>query len=254
VPAGVQYHWLARHYDDLFAGFREPLDNARAKLLKCVLPHVRIACDAACGTGSTAIKLAKLGIRMYAFDAAALMCRVAREKARRENVRLRVLRRDLQDFALPEQVDLITCEGDAMNHLQKPSDLNDAARAAYRALRPGGYFYFDVNNAAGFRSYWRGNVWLEQPGIVLVMRNGNDAATNRAWSDVELFLKQGKAWLRHQERIDEVCWEPAEIRQVLNRTGFEAIKHFDAEPFFRPNPVIKRGCRSFWLARKPAAK
>jgi hypothetical protein len=48
-----------------------------------ILPHVEAACDLACGTGTTALNLARKGIRTYAVDLSPLMCRAARKKAAR---------------------------------------------------------------------------------------------------------------------------------------------------------------------------
>jgi len=52
----------------------------------------------------------------------------------------------MRTFCLPEPVDLVTCEYNALNHLPQKADLARTVRAVARALRPGGYFYFDVNN------------------------------------------------------------------------------------------------------------
>lgn len=56
------YALLAQHYDVLFLGSRAPLDAARQHALGRVLPGVTAACDLACGTGTTALALARKGI------------------------------------------------------------------------------------------------------------------------------------------------------------------------------------------------
>jgi hypothetical protein len=53
-----------------------------------------------------------------AVDLSPIMCRLVREKARRAGEVLRVLCADMRSFRLPERVDLITCEGDAINHVE----------------------------------------------------------------------------------------------------------------------------------------
>ncbi len=178
------------------------------------------------------------------------MCRAARENARRAGLPVRVIRGDMRSFRLPEAVDLITCEYDAINHVPRAADLRAVARAASRALRSGGYFYFDVNNSLGFRRYWNQTVWFEKNGIVLIMRNGHNTRADRAWSDIEWFIREGSRWRRHSERVEEVCWDGGEIRRVFEAAGFGRIRAWDGAPFFKGSPLIGRGCRTVYLARK----
>jgi len=246
------YHWLARYYDEIFGGFRGPLDAARERVLGRILPRVQTACDLACGTGTTALFMAQSGIRMYAVDQSPLMCRAAREKAGRAGVAVRVLRGDMRDFRIPEFVDLVLCEGDALNHVPRRADLRSVAEAVARALRPGGHFFFDVNNSRGFSRYWTGTVWFEKPGVVLVMRNSHNERAGRAWSEVEWFFRDGSRWRRRHEHVEEVCWEAAEIHRILQKAGFDRVRAWDAAPFFKGIPIIGPGCRTVWLARKSA--
>jgi len=253
------YRWLAQYYDELFSSFRAPIDAARQRVLGPILPHVETACDLACGTGTTALMLARKGIKMYAVDLSPLMCRLAREKAARARLPLRVLRADMRSFRLPQAVDLITCEYDALNHVPRRADLRRVAKAVVQALRPGGRFFFDVNNSLGFERYWSGTVWFERPGLAVVMRNGHNRQADRAWSDIEWFIQDGSSWRRHHERVEEVCWSSSEIRRTLREAGFDQVRAWDSAPFFlgRPNPLgnkagplIRPGCRTVYLARK----
>jgi SAM-dependent methyltransferase len=244
------YRWLAQYYDELFSSFRAPLDAARARVLGPILPHVQTACDLACGTGTTALILARTGIKIYAVDISPLMCRLARQKAARAHLPVRVFRADMRSFRLPQAVDLITCEYDALNHIPRKGDLRRVAKAVERALRPGGHFFFDVNNSLGFRRYWSGTVWFEKHRLAVVMRNGHNRQADRAWSDIEWFIREGSCWRRHHERIEEVCWSSSEIRRTMREAGFDQVRAWDSTPFFKNNPLIRPGCRTVYLARK----
>ncbi|MBZ5546650.1 MAG: class I SAM-dependent methyltransferase [Acidobacteriia bacterium] len=244
------YRWLAQYYDELFSPFRFPIDAARERVLGRILPHVETACDLACGTGTTALALARKGINMYAVDLSPQMCRLARAKAARARLPVRVLRADMRSFRLPEAVDLITCEYDALNHVPRRADLRVVAKAVARALRPGGHFFFDVNNSLGFERCWSGTVWLEKPSMAVVMRNGHNRQADRAWSDIEWFIRDGSCWRRRHERVEEVCWDSDEIRRIFQQTGFDQLRAWDAAPFFKDNPLTGPGCRTVYLARK----
>ncbi len=245
------YQVLALYYDDLFQSFRSPIDAAREHVLRSILPSVKTACDLACGTGTTALMLARDGIRMYAADLSAQMCRLTREKVRRAHLPVRVLQADMRSFRLPEPVDLILCEYDAVNHVPRKDDLRKIANAVFRALRPGGHFFFDVNNARAFKKYWTGTFWIEKTNLVIAMRNGHRAQLDRAWTDIDLFVRKGRFWQRHHERVEEICWSSVEVKRVFHAAGFQSLRAWDAAPFWK-DQLVRRGCRTVYLARKAA--
>jgi SAM-dependent methyltransferase len=225
-------------------------EAARQDILGPILPRVTSACDLACGTGTTALSLARRGIRMSAVDLSPDMCRLARAKARRARVPLRVLRADMRDFRLPEAVDLVTCEFDALNHVPRKGDLALVAKSVARALRPGGYFYFDVNNRLAFERVWPLTWFIEKPGVAVVLHGGYDRGRDRAWSDVEWFIREGRVWRRYHEHVEEVCWTASEIRGTLREAGFGAVRGWDATPYFGESPTMQPGHRTIYLARK----
>lgn len=244
------YRWLAEYYDELFEPARFPIDAARRRVLGRIMPSVTSACDLACGTGTTALKMARRGIEVFAVDISPTMCHLTRAKARRSSLPVRVLRADMREFRLPHPVDLVTCEFDALNHLPQKRDLTRVAMTVARALKPGGYFFFDVNNRAGFRRYWSHTRWMQHRRAVMVMRAGQDSSHDRAWCDVEWFIREGALWRHRHERVEEVCWNSPEIRRALATAGFYQVRTWDAAPFFKDNSLIAAGCRTVYLALK----
>lgn len=244
------YHLLATYYDKIFPFARSWGATAREQLLDSVLVSASSACDLACGTGTTAIEMAQLGLQVYAVDRSPTMCEIVRKKVRRARLPITIIQSDMRKFRLPELVDLVTCEFDAINHVPKKQDLAHVARTVARALRPGGHFYFDANNRLAFEEIWPLTWRREMPGVVLVMHGRYDAAKDRAYSTAEFFLRHGALWERHLERIEQVCWTQKEIRATLHEAGFEAVRAWDASPFFPPGSMIDRGHRTIYLARK----
>lgn len=54
------------------------------------------------------------------------------------------------------------------------------------------------------------------------MRNGNDARNDRAWCDLDWFIRSGRGnWQRRHERVEEVCWSAKEIRTIFKNAGFD---------------------------------
>jgi SAM-dependent methyltransferase len=250
------YRWLAEYYDEIFGVYRAQFHNPRMKILGRILPRERSVCDLAGGTGETALDFARRGIDTYAVDLSPTMCRVACQKAEQERLPIQVLQADMRCFRLAHPVDLITREADALNHVALRSNLRRVARAASRALRPGGYFLCDVNNARGFKRYWTGNVGIEKPAVMLVMRNDHAGNALRARIDVERFIrerglgKDGHLWRRHHERVEEVCWRREEIQHAMRDAGFDRLRSWDAKPFLGANPLVTRRCHTFYLAQK----
>ena len=248
--ANRPYKFLAEYYDRFFTFHLPWFEAARERVLDRILPRVESACDLACGTGATALQLAGKGIKMFAVDLSPGMCRLARQKARHVRLPLRVLRADMRTFQLPEPVDLVLCEFDALNHVPGKADLALVAGAVAEALRPGGHFYFDVNNRLAFETVWPGTWWIEEPGVAMMMHGGYDRRQGTGWTNVEWFLREGRYWRRRHERVEQVCWTSTEIRGVLRKAGFDQVRAWDATPFFKGDPNIRPGCRTFYLARK----
>jgi len=250
------YTLLARYYDQFFTFHLDWYREARRQLLGEILPEVRAACDLACGTGTTALELAQRGIKVYGVDLSPTMCRLARIRVRRARpagANVTIIRGDMRTFRLPEPVDLITCEFDALNHVPRKSDLARVAGAVARALRPGGYFYFDVNNRLAFQKIWPGTGWFEKPGVVMMLRGGYDERRDKGWTDVEWFIRQKGSWRRFRERVEQVAWTRAEVLQALRAAGFCRIRACDATAFFH-DPRTRPGCRTFYVAQRQVAE
>ena len=155
----------------------------------------------------------------------------------------------MRTFRLPEKVNLITCEYDAVNHVPRKSDLTRVARAAARALNPGGCFYFDVNNRRHLENNWPGTAYAETRGVVMVMRGSYDRRRAKGCVDFDWFVRERKCWRRFQERVEEVWWTDAEIRRALRAAGFSKIQAWDAQLFSRGRPRLATGCRTSYLAQ-----
>jgi SAM-dependent methyltransferase len=216
---------LARFYEG-WVNVRTPRMNrqARRKLLGKILPGVRSVCDLGCGTGRTALELARSGVRVFAVDLSPTMCRITRERARRAGLPIRVFRADMRRLRLPEPVDLVTCEFNVLNYLPRHSDLERVARAVARALRPGGHFYFDVNTPRSLEQLAGFKRWNERKDFLAAWRGSYSAGRRRGEITVRWFVRDGKVWRRFEEQLNLVCWTPAEIRSALRRAGFTRIR------------------------------
>ena len=84
------------------------------------------------------------------------------------------------------------------------------------------------------------------------MHGGYDQRHDRGWTFAEWFFEKGRYWQRRRERVEQVCWTSAEIRDSLRQAGFDRVRAWNATPFFGRAVKMYPGCRTFYLARKGA--
>lgn len=247
------YSVLAAYYDQLFAPHLKVLAKVRRRLLGRTLRRARSACDLACGPGNTALELAARGMRVYALDASPAMCRIAREKARQRGLEVEVIQADMRSFRLPAPVDVVVCEFDALNHLQRAAELDRVAKAVARALRPGGCFYFDVNTRRAFQEIWPGGWFTETGKVKLAAHGGYDGRRRKGWTELHWFLPEGGLYRHCFERYEQVCWSESRLKKGLRFAGFTEIERWDSAEVIPGVSWFRPGCRFFYLARKADA-
>lgn len=101
---------------------------------------VRTALDLACGTGVLCRILKAAGIESRGMDFSSGMIDIARQESPD-------IPYDVADMILyrPDaQFDLVTCTGDALNHIPDLSDVEKIFANIHAYLAPGGYFVFDL--------------------------------------------------------------------------------------------------------------
>jgi SAM-dependent methyltransferase len=247
------YSILARYYDRLVGDDARKMNrHARGKILGETLSRARTVCDLGCGTGSTAIELARAGKKVYAVDFSPDMCRLARQKARRARRSVKVLRADMRSFRLPEPVDLVLSEFNPLNHLPGRSDLVRAFRAVARNLQPCGWFCFDLNTCRSLKEQYTVPQWIEHRDFCLIIHGRFDSRRLKAHLDFDWFIPSGKTWRRYRGRMADTCWSNAEIRRALRWAGFRRIRNWDGADVRPPSPHLHRGYDAYYLARKPA--
>lgn len=251
MPANRPYNLLARFYDRLMPVV-EMNRHARRRTLGRLLPRLRSVCDLGCGSGETALDLARRGLRVFAVDNSPAFCRIVRAKARRLRLPVRALCADMRRFRLPRPVDLILCEFAALNHVPRRTDLGLVCRAVARALRPGGWFAFDINTPAAFAEQTPAGHWFETRDFKLVMRGRWNPRRSLCALDFEWFLPRGRFWRHVRERVNHIAWSDAEIRRALRRAGFRNLRVWDGVDVRPPMPGARRGYDIYYLAQKTA--
>lgn len=247
----TSYEALAEHYDRFFRWQRAVWRRARRELLNPLRPHVTSHCDLGCGTGNTALEFARRGVRVFAVDRSAAMCRLVRRKARSGHLAIRVVRADIRSFRLPETVDLVTCEFHSLNHLLREKDFRRALRRVRAAVRHGGFFFFDCAHRAMYEAASSEERCYDSRDLFVLRGYQFDAARRRARFEATWFVRRGTRWHRFEERIPQVPWEDGKVRALLRREGFEILATRDGARFVPRHETRRaRGFVTFYLARR----
>jgi SAM-dependent methyltransferase len=246
------YWVVSRFYDELWPRRSYAWRTARRRLLSPVLKRSRTVCELGCGTGANSIEFARRGLKVFALDLSAEMCRVTREKARKKRVNLVVIQADMRTFRLREPVDLVASEWGPINHLRRKADLLKVTRSVARALRPGGYFYFDLHQRRLFEG-WTEPAIIENRRFLLLKQGGYLPQLGRGWAEFTFYIPDARgSWTRHTDLFIQVHWSHTQVMRALRRSGFNSIRLFDfhdlhAPPSARPSA---RSVRTMYLARK----
>ncbi len=218
------YHELAKSYDRLTNDVNyAAVVDFYYKILDREGLRPRTAVDLACGTGSVAILLAKLGLQVTAVDMSEDMLCVATQKAEEMENKPVFVCQKLQELSLPRGVDLAVCALDSMDYIIDPADCAEAIRRVYRILNPGGCFIFDVNTPEKLRAM-DGQVFLdEDEDVYCVWRGEFDERTNICCYGMDLFHRRGQVWERSFEEHREYAYSAAQLVDYLKAAGFTSV-------------------------------
>ena len=173
------------------------------------------ALDLACGTGILCEIMQNAGIRTWGMDFSAGMIAIA-EKG---NPDIHYDVADMITYCPAARFDLVTCTGDAINHIPDLADVERIFRNVYTYTNPGGYFLFDILNEhevstsepfeMDFSDEIR--VWFQM--------------TRPGSGQVNLKIRvYEKGQLQFEENIRETVHDPVVICDLLRKSGFEVLQ------------------------------
>ena len=178
----------------------------------------KTAMDLACGTGVLCEILRDQGIESAGMDFSSGMIDIARSRDSRIPYEVA----DMTIFRPETQYDLVTCTGDAVNHIAALSDVEKIFQNVYAYLSPGGYFIFDllneneVSDSEPFEMDFTETtkVWFQMTRPAENKVN----LTIRVWENGILQL---------EEVIRETIHDPQTILRLLEKSGFHVLRCAD---------------------------
>lgn len=175
---------------------------------------VNSAMDLACGTGILCELLHEKGIQAAGMDFSPGMIEIARKS----NPEIPYDVADMITYCPERKFDLVTCTGDALNHILNPEDVEKIFGNVFRYLNAGGYFIFDILNEEEAR-----------PGepFELDFSDTVRATFQITRDDTVIHLntvvyENGREQFR--EVITETVHDPDMICRMLMRQGFRVLR------------------------------
>ena len=195
------------------------------------------ALDLGCGTGVLCRILKDAGMDAEGMDYSSGMVAIAREV----NPDIPFARGDMIRWSPSRSFDLVTCTGDALNHIPRLTDVAQIFRNVYSSVKDGGYFIFDILNehevsdSEPFEMDFTDTtkVWFQ------MTRPGK----NQVNLKIRVY-ENGK--LSFEENIRETVHDPAVICALLEEAGFTVLRCADTLL-----EEENHGTTWFVIARKP---
>lgn len=196
------------------------------------------ALDLGCGTGVLCQCLKERGVRAAGVDLSEGMIDIARGRA----PEIPFAAANMITYRPEERFDLVTCTGDAINHIFDPADVGRVFKNVFSYLKDGGYFIFDllrdteVPTGEPFELDYSDSVKArflttrEESGVINL--------------NISVF-ENGK--LQTEENIREIVHDRSMICALLRDAGFDVVQFADRLLL----DTDSHGTTWFVIAKKP---
>lgn len=193
-----------------FHGLNQTQEQVRFIAAALGLGHDHDILDLACGFGRHSLELAAMGFPVVVgVDQSADYIDEARQAARQRGLQVQFERQDMRQLAFESRFDAVLSLATSLAFYDEATNLDIFARV-YKALRPGGVFFFDQSNMFA---------WMKRP---LPERYGFDAGT---------CILSGRHVKETPEGVIESGWDlrlyhVPELKALLGGLGFAFAKSF----------------------------
>lgn len=228
------YGDFAEAYDALT--FNVPYDEIAdyyEKILRSLTCGERLL-DMGCGTGSLTVRLAERCFDVIGQDASPDMLTFAAAKSSE----ISWICQKMEETELGERVDAVISTLDSINHLPDKAAVESCFNRVAENLKNGGAFVFDVNTVYKHREVLAENTFVyDVDGVYCVWQNMFCPEDNGVDIELDLFFEEEDgSYSRGEERFREIAFAEEEMREMLDRAGFEVVDVWDYLTFDKPSP------------------
>lgn len=217
---------FARYYDVLTADVDYRAHGSYLKkLAEQYQGRFRLVLDLACGTGSLAVELARLGAEVIAVDGSREMLAQAAAKSAGLDPPILYLCQEMEGLDLYGTVDTTLCILDSLNHLPGRDSLRRVFHRVWLFTEPGGLFLFDMNTPFKHTKILGDSTFVrETEEVYCVWQNTLDRRDDSVGIDLDLFVREKSGrYARYQESFREYAYPTGEVCELLEQEGFQLL-------------------------------
>jgi SAM-dependent methyltransferase len=218
-------------------------------LLDATHPDPADLLELCCGTGKFGLAMARRGYRVTGADLSYPMVAEAQRVVTREGTGMDLLVADACALPFEERFDAVVSVFDSLNYITHDGGLEEAFASAYRALRPGGIFAFDMNTVQALEEeLFTQSRTGEGERLRYDWVSSWDAKTRLSTIRMRFEWQDGSEVRQFDEVHVQRGYEDEEIREGLAAAGLEVEGAYIA---YTLHPLREGASRAYYLAVRP---
>ena len=221
------YNNLAKFYDNFTddIDYKKWTEDLLNKINRYAEIEVENIVDVACGTGNITCRLAKYGYNVVGIDLSSEMLEYASERMRKMGVKCMFSNQDMRTFNVGKKYDSIICTCDGVNYLLEESDVEAFINSAYKLLKKGGVFIFDISSKEKLINKLGNNKYFDIREDKCIFWQ-NELEDNKVKLDLTMFFEdEDGRYTRYDETQTQRIYAKEDIEKLL--TKFEVVEVSD---------------------------
>ena len=238
----MSYNSFASVYDELTLNVDY---KNRAEYVQSILNRYGITdellLDLACGTGSMAVELSKMGYEVIATDASPDMLMEAQNKAYDNEQSIMFLCQRMEETDLYGTVRAVVCALDSINHLPDYDTMAKTFDVLKNFVDDGGIMVFDVNTLYKHRNVLGNNTFVyDEKNVFCVWQNHLLQDERTVNINLDFFCKNGELYERFNENFNETAFTDEEIISAVESAGFRVLERLADMTENKPDDTTER--------------
>lgn len=238
------YSAFARYYDSLTANidYKKRAEYFHGLIEKFSVTDGNILLDLACGTGSIAEEMVKLGYDVIGVDNSDEMLGIAMNKKYENGLDIQYLCQDMRQLDMYGSIDVTLCVLDSINHLNSLDDVKKVFANVALFSEPNALFIFDINTLYKHRNILANNTFTyETDNVFCVWENTLVPENDEVKMSLEFFeLENNGMYSRSSDSFSEKAYSENDIEKLLNDCGFEILGKYGDDSLLPPAPDSQR--------------